>query len=59
MVEKTLRYEDFLQADEMFYVGNFAKVAPITGLDDVTFQPGPLAAKARELYWDFAHGRIG
>jgi branched-chain amino acid aminotransferase len=57
--EKTLKYADFLAADEVFYVGNFAKVAPITALDDVTFQPGSLCAKARALYWDFAHGRAG
>ena len=58
VVEKTLSYEDFLSADEVFTAGNFAKVAPVTGLDDVRFEPGPVFRRARQLYWDFAHGRL-
>lgn len=56
VVEKTLSYEDFLSADEVFTAGNFAKVAPITGLDERRFEPGPMFRRARQLYWDFAHG---
>lgn len=55
--ERTLSYQDFLEADEVFTAGNFAKVAPITALDDVDFAPGPLFRQARELYWAYAHGR--
>ncbi|WP_232629362.1 branched-chain amino acid aminotransferase [Methylobacterium sp. Leaf118] len=58
VVEKTLRYDDFLGADEVFTAGNFAKVAPVTGLDEVRFEPGPMFRLARQLYWDFAHGRL-
>ncbi|UMY15554.1 branched-chain amino acid aminotransferase [Methylobacterium organophilum] len=59
VVEKTLAYADFLQADEVFTAGNFAKVAPVIGLDEIRFEPGPLFRRARQLYWDFAHHRLG
>lgn len=55
VVEKTLRYEDFLNADEIFSSGNFAKVAPVIRIDDRQLAPGPFYRKARKLYWDFAH----
>ena len=55
VVEKTLRYADFLAADEIFSTGNFAKVAPVIRIDDRELKPGPLYTKARKLYWDFAH----
>ncbi|PSC02588.1 branched chain amino acid aminotransferase [Alsobacter soli] len=54
-VEGTLRYADFQAADEIFSVGNFGKVQPITRIDDRDLQPGPLYRKVRELYWEFAH----
>jgi branched-chain amino acid aminotransferase len=53
--ETVLRYEDFLQADEIWSCGNFAKVAPVTRIDDRALTPGPFYTKARELYWKFAH----
>ncbi|WP_430912915.1 branched-chain amino acid aminotransferase [Methylobacterium sp. sgz302541] len=56
VVETTLSYADFLAADEVFTAGNFAKLAPITGLDDRKFEPGPMFRRARQLYWEFAHG---
>jgi len=55
VVEATLRYADFLSADEIFSVGNFAKVAPVIRIDDRSLQPGPFYKQARELYWAFAH----
>ncbi len=55
VVEKTLRYADFLAADEIFSTGNFAKVAPVIRIDARELKPGPLYTKARKLYWDFAH----
>jgi branched-chain amino acid aminotransferase len=55
VVESTLRYQDFLNADEIFSSGNFAKVAPVIRIDDRSLQPGPFYAEARKLYWDFAH----
>ncbi|UWU77401.1 branched-chain amino acid aminotransferase [Bradyrhizobium huanghuaihaiense] len=55
VVEKTLRYADFLAADEIFSSGNFAKVAPVIRIDERELKPGPFYTKARKLYWDFAH----
>ena len=56
VVEKTLSYADFQNADEIFSSGNFSKVSPVTRIDDRPLQPGPLYRKARALYWAFAHG---
>jgi branched-chain amino acid aminotransferase len=55
--EAVLRYQDFEQADEIWSCGNYAKVAPITGIDARKLAPGRFYHKARELYWEFAHGR--
>jgi branched-chain amino acid aminotransferase len=55
VVEKSLAYRDFLEADEIFSSGNFAKVHPVKRIDDRVLQPGPLYRRARKLYWDFAH----
>jgi len=55
VVEKTLQYEDFQKADEIFSSGNYSKVVPIARIDDRKLEPGPLCAKARALYWEFAH----
>jgi branched-chain amino acid aminotransferase len=59
--ETTLTYADFLNADEIFSSGNYAKVMPVLKIDDRTLQPGPFYTKARRLYWEFAHesGGIG
>lgn len=53
--EKTLTVGDFLAADEIFSTGNYSKVEPIVRIEDRDLQPGPVAAKARKLYWDWAH----
>jgi branched-chain amino acid aminotransferase len=55
--ETSLTLEDFAGADEIFSTGNAIKVMPITRFDDRHLQHGPLARRARELYWDFAHSR--
>jgi branched-chain amino acid aminotransferase len=55
VIEATLRYPDFETADEIFSTGNYTKVSPITRIDDRDLQPGPIARRARELYWEFAH----
>jgi len=55
VVEATLRYEDFKTADEIFSTGNFAKVAPVIRIDDRQIAPGRFYARARSLYWEFAH----
>jgi branched-chain amino acid aminotransferase len=56
VVECTLRYADLQNADEIFSSGNYSKVVPVNRIDERSLQPGPLYRKARELYWQFAHG---
>ncbi len=53
--ETTLTVEDFLDADEIFTTGNYSKVVPVSRIEDRELQPGPMHAKARKLYWDWAH----
>jgi branched-chain amino acid aminotransferase len=53
--ETVLTIDDFRAADEVFLSGNFAKVTPVRGFDDVSYQLGPITRRARALYWDFAH----
>lgn len=55
VVECTLSYQDFKEADEIFNTGNYGKVQPITRIDDRELQPGPVYTQARELYWNYAH----
>ena len=53
--EKTLSVRDFLEADEIFSTGNHSKVVPVIRIEDRELQPGPVARKARKLYWEWAH----
>ena len=53
--ETTLGVDDFRAADEIFSTGNMNKVIAIIAFDDRHFQFGPVARKARSLYWDWAH----
>lgn len=53
--EKALSLQDFMDADEIFSTGNHSKVVPIVRIEDRELQPGPVAKKARELYWEWAH----
>jgi branched-chain amino acid aminotransferase len=55
VIEKTLRYQDFETADEIFATGNYSKVVPVTRIGDRALPFGPMYAKARKLYWEFAH----
>jgi branched-chain amino acid aminotransferase len=55
VLEATLRYADFVSADEIFSTGNFAKVAPVIRIDDRQLMPGRFYERARKLYWNFAH----
>ena len=54
--ERTLTIADFVGADEIFSTGNHSKVVPVIRLEDRSLQPGPIAANARRLYWEWAHG---
>ena len=53
--ETTLGVDDFLGADEIFSTGNHSKVVPVIRIEERELQAGPMARKARELYWEWAH----
>lgn len=52
--ETSLKVDDFAQADEIFLTGNASKVTAVRQFEDRTMQPGPVAARARALYWAWA-----
>ncbi|MFB2550959.1 branched-chain amino acid aminotransferase [Ensifer soli] len=54
VVEQALTLADFETADEIFTSGNYSKVVPVTRLEARDLQPGPVTAKARDLYMDWA-----
>jgi len=54
--QRRVTYEELQAADELFSTGNYGKVQPITRIDGRDLQPGPVFAKARKGYWDWAHG---
>lgn len=55
VIEKALSVREFREADEIFSSGNHSKIVPVTRIEDRDLQPGPIARKARELYWEWAH----
>lgn len=55
VVEAALTPADFAAADEIFTSGNYSKVVPVTRLEERDLAPGPVTAKARDLYFDWAH----
>jgi branched-chain amino acid aminotransferase len=52
--ETILLPDDLLSADEIFLTGNAAKVMPVVQYEERAFQPGPVAMRARTLYWEYA-----
>ncbi|GMG82923.1 branched-chain amino acid aminotransferase [Paralimibaculum aggregatum] len=56
--EASLTPADLDAAEEIFTTGNATKVMPITRFEDRNLPFGPIARRARELYWDFAHSRL-
>jgi branched-chain amino acid aminotransferase len=54
VVEASLRYHDFITADEIFSTGNYAKISAITRIDQRHLVPGPVFRKASALYREFA-----
>lgn len=55
IVETAMTVADFMDADEIFSTGNHSKVVPIVRIEDRDLQPGPIAKKLRDLYWEWAH----
>jgi branched-chain amino acid aminotransferase len=56
VIERALTYREVREADEVFSTGNYAKVTPLTGIEDRKLQPGPFYRQARELYFQWAKG---
>ena len=54
VVEETRRFEDVLDADEVFITGNYPKVLPVVRIEDRDYQEGPMSRLARDLYFSFA-----
>ena len=52
--ETRVSWADLLAADEVFSTGNLGKVLPVVRVEDRDFQPGPICARARELYFAYA-----
>jgi len=53
--ETTITLDQLRDADEIFSTGNAQKVMPIIRFDDREYDYGPVARKARELYWEYSH----
>lgn len=58
VVETVLTFDDFRHADEVFLTGNLAKVTPVTEFDGTRYEVGPIATRARDLYWEWAHSTV-
>ncbi|MGH6952876.1 MAG: branched-chain amino acid aminotransferase [Alphaproteobacteria bacterium] len=54
VLERSVTYQELLDADELFSTGNLNKVLPATRIEDRNLQPGPVFKRARELYFEFA-----
>lgn len=52
--EARLQPSDLDDADEIFSTGNYGKVMPVTRYEERDLQPGPVASRARDLYFDWA-----
>lgn len=55
VLETSLTVEDFRSADEIFTTGNHSKVLPVSRFESRQTEYGPVAKKARSLYWEWAH----
>ena len=54
VAEETLKFDDVLDADEVFLTGNYPKVLPVVRVEDRDYQEGPMSRLARDLYFSFA-----
>lgn len=54
--ERSVSVGELMEADEIFSSGNHGKVQPVNRIEQRDLQPGPIAARAKDLYWAFAHG---
>lgn len=54
VIETTLRLEDFDNVSEIFLTANAAKITAVSRYKDRNMNAGPMAKRARDLYWDYA-----
>ena len=54
--ECVVTFDQVHAADEVFLTGNMSKITPVTAFDDTAYPVGPVATRARKLYWDWALG---
>ncbi|WP_068317253.1 branched-chain amino acid aminotransferase [Polycladidibacter hongkongensis] len=54
VTERLISYAELKEADELFSTGNYSKVVAVGRIEDRRLERGPITAKARELYWEFA-----
>ncbi|PZX18386.1 branched-chain amino acid aminotransferase [Palleronia aestuarii] len=52
--ERVIGFDEVREADEVFLTGNMSKITAVTAFDERTYEIGPVARRARELYWDWA-----
>jgi branched-chain amino acid aminotransferase len=55
VIERRLRIDDVLEADEVFSTGNYAKVQPVLCIDERHYPAGRIGELAHRLYHEFAH----
>ncbi|MEE9455376.1 MAG: branched-chain amino acid aminotransferase [Paracoccaceae bacterium] len=55
VTETSLTIADFASADEIFLSGNAAKIMPVTRFEDRQMPSTKIGARARALYWNYAH----
>ena len=51
----TFAADDWQRPGATSWTGNASKVTPVTRFEERELGPAPVAARARALYWDFAH----
>ncbi len=51
--EKSIDFSELMEADELFATGNYSKVSPCKKIEGRNLQVGPVATRARELYFNF------
>ena len=57
--ERSIRWQEFFEADEVFSTGNYAKVMPVTRVGERHLQPGPVMARGpRALLGLCARGTV-
>lgn len=54
VVEKSVKFEELMEADEVFGTGNYFKVGPCTKLEDRDLPIGDITMQLRDLYFKWA-----